>query len=187
MSVLRYAVIDSDIGPVFLAATAKGLCALRLLYERPNEEITSGLEDLAKRFPGLDPREDTRGLSSLGRQVKGVIAGQVSAEGIPLDMPGTAFQKRVWETLVRLPWGRTCTYSELATLAGQPRAVRAAASACARNPVAFVVPCHRVLRRGGNLGGYYYGLPIKQRLLERERPRETRPVSRSASRTRRPD
>lgn len=169
MTHLRYAVIETNIGPMFLAATPRGLCSLRLLQGIGKGEVEAGLKDMGKRFPDLPPQENEKGLAPLARQVRDVIAGKAGAEGIPLDMPGTAFQRRVWQTLVRLPWGQTCTYTQLAERAGLPRAIRAAASACARNPVAFVVPCHRVLATGGGLGGYYYGLSVKQQLLERER------------------
>ena len=91
------------------------------------------------------------------------------AASLPLDLIGTDFQKRVWRELLKVPWGRTLTYSELARKIGEPTAVRAVASACARNPVAMIVPCHRILCKDGSLGGYYWGLPKKKRLLERER------------------
>lgn len=169
MSTLRYRCVETEIGPVFLAATERGLCSLRLLLPgQEKKEVDAGIRDLEKRFPGDGPREDEKGLAALAKQVQQVITGKASAGDVPLDMPGTPFQRKVWETLLRLGWGETCSYTELARRAGLPRAIRAAASACARNPVAFVVPCHRVIASGSGLGGYYYGLPFKKQLLERE-------------------
>ncbi|MET0718031.1 MAG: methylated-DNA--[protein]-cysteine S-methyltransferase, partial [Pseudoxanthomonas sp.] len=91
-----------------------------------------------------------------------------SAE-VPVDLMGTAFQKRVWDALMKIPYGQTRSYAELADALGSPKATRAVASACASNRIAVVVPCHRVIRGDGSLGGYRWGLPLKQSLLERER------------------
>src|SRR5262245_17515110 len=168
MAGLHYTRLETDIGPIFLAATDKGLCSLRLLYNAPEQEAREALGDLEDRFPDVEPREDGKALATLAAQVRSVIAGEAKSSTIPLDMAGTDFQHKVWRALIRIPWGRTCTYAELARKAGLPRAIRAAASACARNPVAFVVPCHRIVASGGGLGGYGYGLSAKRWLLERE-------------------
>ena len=87
---------------------------------------------------------------------------------MPLDLLGTAFQKKVWDALMKIPAGQTRSYAELATDLGHPHSARAVANACGRNKVAVLVPCHRVIRGDGSLGGYRWGLPVKQRLLERE-------------------
>jgi len=101
-------------------------------------------------------------------KIRQVLAGQLPASSVPLDPAGTVFQKRVWNEMVKLPWGSTISYSDLARRVGNPRAVRAVASACARNPITFIVPCHRILHKGGGVGGYYWGVEVKQRLLEME-------------------
>jgi AraC family transcriptional regulator of adaptative response/methylated-DNA-[protein]-cysteine methyltransferase len=88
---------------------------------------------------------------------------------VPVDLLGTAFQKRVWDALMKIPEGETRSYAELAAAVGAPRAARAVASACAHNRIAIVVPCHRVIRGDGSAGGYRWGLPLKQQLLQRER------------------
>ena len=98
-----------------------------------------------------------------------VDAGRVAE--VPLDLVGTAFQKKVWDALMKIPAGTTRSYAELATQLGQPKSARAVASACARNKVAVLVPCHRVVRGDGSLGGYRWGLPVKQQLLQREAAR----------------
>ena len=108
-------------------------------------------------------------LQPLLAKVTRVLAGRLPAERIPLDPAGTPFQKRVWRKMLEVPWGQTLSYSDLARKVGKPRAVRAVASACARNPIACIVPCHRILRKGGGLGGYYWGLEKKRELLEREK------------------
>jgi AraC family transcriptional regulator of adaptative response/methylated-DNA-[protein]-cysteine methyltransferase len=99
------------------------------------------------------------------------VAARLAGGGgdVAVDLIGTAFQKKVWDALMRIPAGQTRSYAGLAADLGQPRAARAVASACAHNKVAIVVPCHRVIRGDGSLGGYRWGLPLKQQLLERER------------------
>jgi AraC family transcriptional regulator of adaptative response/methylated-DNA-[protein]-cysteine methyltransferase len=92
---------------------------------------------------------------------------------LPLDIQGTAFQRRVWKELQRIPRGETRTYREVARRIGRPRAIRAVGHACATNPVSVVIPCHRVVRTDGSLGGYRWGLERKARLLKRERARQT--------------
>ncbi|MFO0965713.1 MAG: methylated-DNA--[protein]-cysteine S-methyltransferase [Gemmataceae bacterium] len=173
MDHLFYATIDSDIGRLFVAATPRGLCCLRFLDNAPPGEVEQTLAELRKKF-GVDPKEDPGALRELIGQVHEVVAGRLAPTQVPLDMPGGPFHQKVWQALVRVPWGQTVSYAELAKKAGKPRAVRAAASACARNPVAFIVPCHRVLHSGGGPGGYFYGLAVKRHLLEREtaRPKE---------------
>lgn len=164
--VVRHAVVPTAIGPVLLAATDKGLCALRML---PTEEDAArSLRDLRASRPEAEFRADPAGLRELARKVREVVAGSLPASAIPLDVEGTDLQKAVWRRLVKLPWGKTVSYAQLARMVGHPRAVRGVASACARNPVGFVVPCHRVVRTGGGLGGYYWGLDRKRWLLERE-------------------
>jgi AraC family transcriptional regulator of adaptative response/methylated-DNA-[protein]-cysteine methyltransferase len=163
---LNYASLSTPIGTFLVVGSAKGLRALRLLDgERPN----AVLDKVRVDNPDAELVEDSKAIGSLVRQVEAVIGGRLPAAQVRLDMRGTPFQKRVWQALVRVPWGKTATYSELARKMGSPRAVRAVASACARNPVTFIVPCHRIVRKGGGLGGYYWGLEMKRELLEREK------------------
>jgi AraC family transcriptional regulator, regulatory protein of adaptative response / methylated-DNA-[protein]-cysteine methyltransferase len=162
---LSYASLPTPIGTFLVVVSTKGLCALRLIEGRGESAV---LAEIRRDHPGADLVADEKAVRPLARKIEAVIAGRLAAADVPLDMRGTPFQKRVWRELVRVPWGKTCSYSELAQKVGAPRAVRAVASACARNPVTFVVPCHRILRKGGGLGGYYWGLEMKRQLLERE-------------------
>jgi methylated-DNA-[protein]-cysteine S-methyltransferase len=115
---------------------------------------------------GLRERRD---LGSVSRAVLAYLAGDLAAlDAVEVDQPGAGFTQEVWRLMREIPAGSTWTYAELATKAGRPAAVRAVGNACARNLVAPFVPCHRVLRTGGGLGGYYYGLPVKQWLLAHE-------------------
>jgi AraC family transcriptional regulator of adaptative response/methylated-DNA-[protein]-cysteine methyltransferase len=164
--VVRYAYLSSSLGNLLAAFTGKGLCALRLCE---TDQIANILNDLRQQHPQAEIVEDAPTLQPRLAEVKDVIEGHVPATAIALDLVGTPFQKKVWQTLAKVPWGKTLSYSELARKAGNPLAIRAVASACARNPIAFVVPCHRILRKGGGLGGYYWGLEMKQSLLEREK------------------
>lgn len=160
---IRFALAKCSLGTVLVAATAKGIAAITL-GDDPDEL----LRDLEQRFPkatliGADTTfEDT--------VVKVVALVEAPRAGfdLPLDVQGTAFQHRVWDALRQIPPGTTITYSELAERIGNPAAVRAVASACANNPVAIAVPCHRVVQKGGALAGYRWGIERKRTLLDRE-------------------
>jgi AraC family transcriptional regulator of adaptative response/methylated-DNA-[protein]-cysteine methyltransferase len=128
--------------------------------------------DLGAQFPRAACRRVDDGdtwLAGLVSRVAEELRHPGQGAGIPLDLHGTAFQWRVWQALVSIPAGETRTYGEVARSIGKPRSVRAVAGACAANRVAVVVPCHRVVRTDGTLGGYRWGLPRKQKLLEAER------------------
>jgi O-6-methylguanine DNA methyltransferase len=124
---------------------------------------------LRREFPEATIRCRSKLLSSWVRTLKVHLEGRQPHLELPLDVRATAFQWRVWQALQRIPYGRTSTYSEIARTLGQPKAARAVARACATNPVSVLIPCHRVVREGGGLGGYRWGLACKQGLLERER------------------
>jgi AraC family transcriptional regulator of adaptative response/methylated-DNA-[protein]-cysteine methyltransferase len=164
---IRYTIVDSPYGRLLVGATDRGVCSV-ILGDR---EATLA-RDLATQFPNATRTRVDEGDAWLARLVRHV-AQQVkrpgAVESIPLDLHGTAFQYRVWEALVAIPPGETRTYTQLARQVGKPRAVRAVASACAANRVAVVVPCHRVIRSDGSLGGYRWGLPRKEALLRQER------------------
>ena len=164
--VLNYASLTTPIGNFLVVASPKGLCSLRLIEGRGEMAV---LDELRRDYADTDLVADDKAVKPLARKIEAVIAGRLAASDVPLDMRGTPFQKRVWQELARVPWGQTYSFSELARKVGKPKAVRAVASACARNPVTFVVPCHRIVSKGGGLGGYYWGLEMKQRLLDREK------------------
>ena len=161
---LHFAVSPCSLGQVLVAASDQGVCAI-LLGDAPGP-----LEDeLRSRFPAAQLERADAGFSDTVALVVSLIDDPSAGFTLPLDVRGTAFQQRVWEALRRIPSGATTTYSELANLLGAPKAVRAVASACAANPVAVAIPCHRVVRRDGALAGYRWGLARKEALLARER------------------
>jgi AraC family transcriptional regulator of adaptative response/methylated-DNA-[protein]-cysteine methyltransferase len=166
---IRFTVVASPFGRLLVAVTERGVCAVTL------GESDSALERaLRQQFPAAEiTRVDAGADEWLGALVRKVGArvshpGRAAQGELPLDLQGTAFQWRVWQELLRIPAGETRTYTELARAVGRPSAVRAVAGACAANRVAVVVPCHRVIRGDGSLGGYRWGLPRKARLLEEE-------------------
>lgn len=167
-AVIRFAVGECSLGSILVACSARGVCAI-LLGDEP-QALVAELQD---RFPRA---ELIGGDTAFERDVARVI-GFVEAPrrglGLPLDVQGTAFQQRVWQALQEIPPGTTETYSGLALRLGRPSAVRAVAQACAANPVAVAIPCHRVVRSDGGLAGYRWGIERKRALLDRER-REVR-------------
>lgn len=157
---IRWAVVESSLGPMLVAATDKGVC--RLSFGR-------GREELERLFPNAELVEGGSEFENLLRRVIAAVDDPASGRDIPVDVRGTAFQERVWQELRRIPPGETRSYAEIAAAAGNARAVRAAGSANGANHVPVLIPCHCVVRSDGSLGGYAYGLDIKRKLLERER------------------
>jgi AraC family transcriptional regulator of adaptative response/methylated-DNA-[protein]-cysteine methyltransferase len=161
---IRFTSVETPVGVVLGASTNRGVCSIRI---GPNEEVLA--QGLYDEFPYATVERDDDGLLDVALVLAGAIRGDADASSLPLDLAGTAFQIRVWKALRTIPVGETRTYSEVANQIGSPRAVRAVASACAANNVALAVPCHRVIRRDGSLGGYRWGLPVKEALLLAER------------------
>ncbi len=161
---INYAISKSPLGWVLVAATRKGLCAVRI------GKTAGDLErELKAEFPQARLNGSHRALARWVKEVVARVQGQPPQQEIPLDIQGTAFQRRVWEALRRIPYGSTQSYRQVARAIHQPKAVRAVANACGANPVAIVIPCHRVIRSDGSLGGYGGGIDVKQRLLDLER------------------
>ncbi|MGZ3249873.1 MAG: bifunctional transcriptional activator/DNA repair enzyme AdaA [Croceibacterium sp.] len=156
---IRWAVVESSLGPMLVAATEKGVC--RLSFGR-------GREELERLFPKAELIEGGEDFAALVQRVVAAVDDPASGRDIPVDVRGTAFQERVWQELRRIPPGETRSYSEIAAAAGNPNAVRAAGSANGANHVPVLIPCHCVIRSDGSLGGYAYGLDIKRKLLARE-------------------
>ena len=126
---------------------------------------------LKKEYPRAEIQRDNTGLGKWVSKILDHLRGREPHLHLPVDIQATAFQRRVWQELRRIPYGTTKTYSEVARAIGRPSAVRAVARACATNPVSVVVPCHRVVREDGQLAGYRWGLEIKQKLLATEKVR----------------
>jgi len=161
---VAYAMSDSPFGPLLLAATPRGLVKLSL----PGHDPEEALEDLAAR---ISPRvlEAPARLEQTRRELDLYFEGKLTEFGLPLDWQlSKDFRRRALRAIDRIPYGKTRSYTEIARSAGNERAVRAAGTACGANPIPIVVPCHRVLRSGGALGGYGGGLPMKEALLKLE-------------------
>ena len=162
---IRFAVGESSLGAVLAAATDKGVCAI-LIGDDPEALV----RDLQDRFP----RADLEGADERFAQTVATVVGLIEAPGsrmdLPLDIRGAAFQQQVWSALREIPAGSTMSYAEVARAIGRPGAARAVAQACARNPLALAIPCHRVVRTDGALSGYRWGVERKRELLRREGP-----------------
>ncbi len=163
--VIEYSVGRCSLGQVLVAATAKGLCAIWL-----GDDAKRLVDALRARFPRADLREaDATFHSTLAEVVCRIDAPQARAcAALPLDVQGTAFQQRVWQALSQIPPGQTRSYQQLADELGLPQGSRAVAQACAKNSLAVIIPCHRVVRASGALAGYRWGVERKRALLERE-------------------
>ena len=160
---IRFAVARTDLGWVLVAGTERGICAIDLGDSR--EALVDALKT---RFDKAEHREED---PKLVRWIRGLTESLVSPRrrlDLPLDIRGTAFQRRVWRELRRIPAGRTASYGEVARRIGKPGSARAVARACASNPLPLAVPCHRVVRSDGDPGGYRCGVERKRALLERE-------------------
>jgi len=161
---IRFAIGQSSLGAILVAATENGLCAI-LLDDNPEFLI----RDLQARFPRAELLGGEPDFDAWVAQVVGFVESPGIGLKLPIDVRGTAFQRRVWQALQAIPPGRTATYSEVAASIGQPAAVRAVAGACAANALAVAIPCHRVVRTDGSLSGYRWGIARKRALLEREK------------------
>lgn len=158
--VIRWAVVDTSLGRMLVAATDKGIC--RLSFDE-DEAV------LARRFPQAEILPADAAMQALAKRAVAAVEAPARMPDLPLDVAGTAFQEAVWQELRRIPPGETRSYAQIAAAVGKPGAVRAAGSANGANNVAVLIPCHRVVRTDGSLGGYAYGIDRKARLLEREK------------------
>lgn len=161
---IQYTIVESALGYLLVAGTEKGICAVRL-----GDSVQALETGLHATYPAA---ERITPIAALGEWVAALVRhldGQQPHLELPLDVRATAFQRRVWQELQRIPYGETRTYSQVAAAIGSPKAVRAVGSACANNPVAVIVPCHRVVRTDGGLGGYRWGIDRKEDLLAAER------------------
>jgi len=161
---IEFATVRSPLGRLMVAATARGLAAVSLGDDDARLERA-----LRAEYPAAEIRRADSRLASWVTAILEHIAGERPNLALPLDLQATAFQWRVWRALQRIPYGRTATYGEIAEAIGQPKAVRAVASACASNRAALVIPCHRVVRGDGVPGGYRWGAERKARILAKER------------------
>lgn len=161
---IHYTIVDCSLGRLLVAATERGLCAVSL--GNADAELEAAL---LSEYPAASIQRDETDLSQWVNALLGHLNGQQPHLDLPLDIQATAFQRRVWEELQAIPYGETCSYGEIAGRLGDAKKARAVALACANNPVALVIPCHRVVRGDGTIGGYRWGVERKQKLLAQEK------------------
>jgi AraC family transcriptional regulator of adaptative response/methylated-DNA-[protein]-cysteine methyltransferase len=160
---IRYTIADSPLGRMLIAATGSGICSIQ--FARTDGELIEGLK---REFPFATRKADDRGMKTWVVALLHQMRGKHRDSALPLDIRATAFQRRVWAHLQSIPFGETESYKQVAKAIGQPTASRAVARACATNPVAVAIPCHRVVRGDRSMGGYRWGIERKKALLEME-------------------
>ena len=160
---IRFGVGECSLGPILVAATGQGICAILL-----GDDAHALVQDLQARFPQAELLGGDRAFEQWMAQVIGFVDEPTRGLALPLDVRGTAFQQQVWQALQRIPVGSTVSYSELAHKLGKPQASRAVAGACAANALAVAIPCHRVVRSDGAISGYRWGVERKRALLQHE-------------------
>ena len=160
---IYHTVVECPMGRLLVAATEQGVCSVKLGNSDPALEA-----DLLAEFPSASHQQDGGHLAVWAAEILSYLDGEKTGLDLPLDIQATAFQQQVWQMLRTIPYGETRTYQQIAAELGSPGGARAVGRACATNPVAIVVPCHRALRADGNLGGYRWGLERKAALLRRE-------------------
>jgi AraC family transcriptional regulator of adaptative response/methylated-DNA-[protein]-cysteine methyltransferase len=166
---IGYTIAASPLGRLMVAATSRGICRVTL------GDANAGLEaDLRREFPRAELYRDDARLARWLRAIQRDLEGRAPCPDLPLDIRATAFQRQVWEALLAIPRGETRSYSDVARAIGHPKAARAVGTACGANPVGLVIPCHRVVREDGSLGGFGFGLHRKVKLLAMEKKRSGR-------------
>jgi AraC family transcriptional regulator, regulatory protein of adaptative response / methylated-DNA-[protein]-cysteine methyltransferase len=160
---IRFAISQCSLGAILVAATDKGICAITL-----GDDPERLLRDFQDRFPKAQLIGGDPDFEQWVAKVIGFVERPALGLDLPLDVRGTAFQQRVWQALRAIPLGGTASYAEIAARIGAPKAVRAVAQACASNPIAVAIPCHRVVRQSGALSGYRWGVERKRALLQKE-------------------
>jgi AraC family transcriptional regulator of adaptative response/methylated-DNA-[protein]-cysteine methyltransferase len=160
---ITFTSVVTSLGWVVAARTPRGVCSIRI-----GDDEGALIKDLTTEFSNAFVERDDQGLVEIAHVLAGAVRGERDATALPVDVAGTAFQLRVWEALRAIPSGETRTYSEVAEEIGATRAVRAVASACAANEAALAIPCHRVVRKDGSMGGYRWGVEVKEQILTAE-------------------
>jgi AraC family transcriptional regulator of adaptative response/methylated-DNA-[protein]-cysteine methyltransferase len=167
-AIILYTIVSCALGQLLVATTECGVCAVKL------GDDANALEDLLfAEFSAATIIRDDDAHKEWVRAILGFVAGREPHLDLPLDVRATAFQRQVWQALQRVPYGETRSYADIARDIGQPAAARAVAQACGANPTALIVPCHRIVRSDGSLGGYHWGVERKRRLLDQEAKHKT--------------
>jgi O-6-methylguanine DNA methyltransferase len=168
METIFYSSFDSSLlKKVFVASTDRGVCMVDFLTSEK-----AFLKRLKERFHGKIIRDDRRNREVLS-QLKRYLKGELRHFDCPLDIEGTSFEKKVWSKLIKIPYGQTRSYKEIAGVIGHPKAFRAVGNANGRNALPLIIPCHRVIESNGGLGGFGHGLKVKEQLLKFEEAQET--------------
>jgi AraC family transcriptional regulator of adaptative response/methylated-DNA-[protein]-cysteine methyltransferase len=167
---ISYSLVPSPLGRLLVASTELGVCAVKL-----GEQDDALERELKREYPAAEVVRDRRQRREWVEAIVGHLRGGEPSIDLPIDVRATAFQWKVWRALQRIPYGETRAYAEVARSIGRPAAARAVARACAANPVALVIPCHRVVNGNGAPGGYRWGAARKQKLLAREASAAPRP------------
>ena len=160
---IRFTVGPCSLGSVIVGASKKGVCFIAL-----GDDPRALAHELRARFPRAELIPASRHFEKLAARVTALLEAPRRGRALPLDVRGTAFQRRVWSALQKIPSGQTASYAEIAARLGAPQSARAVAAACAANNLALVIPCHRVVRADGSLSGYRWGVQRKRALLDRE-------------------
>jgi AraC family transcriptional regulator of adaptative response/methylated-DNA-[protein]-cysteine methyltransferase len=170
---IGYSTVPSAVGQILVAATEHGVCSVKL-----GDNRAALVRDLHAEYPAANIEPDRKPRSEWVKAIAQHLRGAATSLDLPIDVQATAFQWKVWRALQQIPFGETRAYADVARAIGKPKAVRAVARACATNPVCLVVPCHRVVRTGGGVGGYRWGAKRKEQLLAREQRRAKATVRR---------
>lgn len=173
---IQYIITKCSLAPVIIAGTREGVCSVLFA-----DDADTLLPKLREYFPGYEFSAGDKAFSNVAAKVLAAIEAPLDNVAPTLDMIGTTFQRQVWQALRDIPVGCTATYSQIAKRIGAPKAVRAVANACGANPIGVIVPCHRVIRTDGTLGGFRWGLERKKQLLEREKQLVGSPMSATAA------
>ena len=161
---IQYTIVDSALGRLLVAATERGVCAVAM--GTSDRELA---RNLAREYPAATIVPGAGSFTVWTKEILARLAGRRPRVDLPLHVQATAFQWQVWQALAAIPYGETRSYGQIASAIGRPQAVRAVARACATNPVAVAIPCHRVVARSGAVSGYRWGVERKKALLARER------------------
>ncbi len=164
---INYSVSNCGLGKLLVAATGRGICAVKI-----GDKSEKLVDELFEEFPNASLGEDPAILKHFVDAIVEALEGKRKILDLPVDIKATSFQMQVWEELRKIPFGETITYAELARRIGNEKSVRAVAGACAKNRVAIVIPCHRVIGSNGKLTGYRWGIELKRKILEAENPRK---------------
>jgi AraC family transcriptional regulator of adaptative response/methylated-DNA-[protein]-cysteine methyltransferase len=165
---IDFSIVDSPLGRLLVAATKRGVCRVMI-----GDDDSALEKELRVEYPHAEIRPNDRILSAPVRALLAYLRGRSPHPDLPLDVRATAFQWRVWRELRAIPYGETRSYQQVAKAIGSPTAARAVARACATNPVALLIPCHRVVRTDGSMGGYRWGVERKVKLIANEKDRNS--------------